>query len=164
MGVLTVTGIAAGYSAADEVLKDLDFIADDSEIVCVIGPNGAGKSTLLRAIAGLLRPSRGSIVWNGQSLTDRTPAEIARLGVAYVPQEHNIFATMSVRENLEIGGYVDPAATPARIAEVMERFPLSISVNSAMMRQLPPLRYVATAWRCASIPSPLLACFPVETR
>jgi branched-chain amino acid transport system ATP-binding protein len=124
MGVLTVTGIAAGYSAADEVLKDLDFVADDSEIVCVIGPNGAGKSTLLRAIAGLLRPSRGSIVWNDQSLTDRTPAEIARLGVAYVPQEHNIFATMSVRENLEIGGYVDPAATPARIAEVMERFPL----------------------------------------
>ena len=124
MGVLTVTGIAAGYSAADEILKDLDFVADDSEIVCVIGPNGAGKSTLLRAIAGLLRPSRGSIVWNDQSLTDRTPAEIARLGVAYVPQEHNVFQTMSVRENLEIGGYVEPAKVPARIAGAMERFPV----------------------------------------
>jgi branched-chain amino acid transport system ATP-binding protein/neutral amino acid transport system ATP-binding protein len=124
MGLLTVSNIVAGYTAADEILKDLDFVVDEGEIVCVIGPNGAGKSTLLKAIAGLLRPSHGSIVWKNQSLVGRPPSEIARLGVAYVPQEANVFPSMSVRENLEIGGYVEPRKVPARTARVMERFPV----------------------------------------
>ena len=68
MGPLTVSGIVAGYTAADEILKGLDFAVDENEIVCVIGPNGAGKSTLLRAIAGLLTPSQGSITWKDRSL------------------------------------------------------------------------------------------------
>ena len=95
------------------------------EIVCVIGPNGAGKSTLLKTIAGLLQPSQGAIdAARRRRSRGLPPREIARLGVAYVPQEHNIFPTMSVRENLEIGGYVDPARTPARIGRVFERFPM----------------------------------------
>jgi len=112
MGLLSVSGITAGYTAADEILKELDFAVDDGEIVCIIGPNGAGKSTLLKAIAGLVAPSRGAIALRGRSLAGLPPREITRLGVAYVPQEHNIFPTMSVRENLEIGGYVDAARTP----------------------------------------------------
>jgi branched-chain amino acid transport system ATP-binding protein len=124
MGVLTVSDVVAGYTAADEILKGLDLAVDDGEIVCVIGPNGAGKSTLLKAIAGLLQPSRGSIVWKNQSLVGRPPSEVARLGIAYVPQEHNVFHSMSVAENLEIGGYVEPAQVPARSARVMERFPV----------------------------------------
>jgi branched-chain amino acid transport system ATP-binding protein/neutral amino acid transport system ATP-binding protein len=124
MGLLSVSGIVAGYTAADEILKGLDFAIDDGEIVCIIGPNGAGKSTLLKTIAGLVAPSRGSIILRGRPLAGLPPREISRLGVAYVPQEHNIFPTMSVRENLEIGGYVDAARTPARIGQVMERFPL----------------------------------------
>jgi len=124
MGLLTVSSIVAGYTATDEILKDLDFAVDEGEIVAVIGPNGAGKSTLLKAIAGLLRPSHGSIVWKDQSLVGRPPSEIARLGVAYVPQEHNVFQSMSVRENLEIGGFVEPAKVSARAARAMERFPV----------------------------------------
>jgi branched-chain amino acid transport system ATP-binding protein len=124
MGLLNVAGIVVGYTAADEILKGLDFAVGDREIVCVIGPNGAGKSTLLKAIAGLLQPSHGSITLRGGSLAGLAPREITRLGVAYVPQEHNVFPTMSVRENLEMGGYVDESRTRERIAEVMERFPM----------------------------------------
>ncbi|MEJ0078762.1 MAG: ABC transporter ATP-binding protein [Alphaproteobacteria bacterium] len=124
MGLLNAAGVVAGYTAADEILKGLDFAVDDREIVCIIGPNGAGKSTLLKAIAGLLHPSQGSITLRGHSLAGLEPREITRLGVAYVPQEHNVFPTMSVRENLEMGGYVDESRTKARIAEVMERFPM----------------------------------------
>jgi len=124
MGLLNAAGVVAGYSAADEVLKGLNFAVDEREIVCIIGPNGAGKSTLLKSIAGLLQPSQGSITLRGHSLAGLAPREITRLGVAYVPQEHNVFPTMSVRENLEMGGYVDESQTKARIAEVMERFPM----------------------------------------
>jgi len=136
MGLLSVSGITAGYTAADEILKELDFAVDDGEIVCIIGPNGAGKSTLLKAIAGLVAPSRGAIALRGRSLAGLPPREITRLGVAYVPQEHNIFPTMSVREYLEIGGYVDAARTPARIAQVMERFPLLARKRQSAARTL----------------------------
>jgi branched-chain amino acid transport system ATP-binding protein len=124
MGFLNVAGIVAGYTAADEILKGVDFTLDEGEIVCVIGPNGAGKSTLLKAIAGLLAPSRGAITFKDRSLVGLLPRDITRLGVAYVPQEHNVFPSMSVAENLEIGGYVAPARTAARMEAVLARFPV----------------------------------------
>ena len=124
MGLLTATGIVAGYGAADEILKGVDLRVEPGEIVGIIGPNGAGKSTLLKAIAGLLKPKAGSISLNGQDITGREPRDISRLGLAYVPQEHNIFPSMSVRENLEMGGYVDPKAAKARIEGVFTRFPM----------------------------------------
>ena len=124
MGLLNVAGLVAGYSAADEVLKGVDFTIEPGEIVGVIGPNGAGKSTLLKTIAGLLKPGRGEIHLDGKSIGGHAPREIARLGVAYVPQEQNIFPTMSVRENLEMGGYVDPKGSKRRIGSVFERFPV----------------------------------------
>jgi branched-chain amino acid transport system ATP-binding protein/neutral amino acid transport system ATP-binding protein len=124
MGFLNVTGIVAGYTATDEILKGLDFALAAGEIVCVIGPNGAGKSTLLKAIAGLLAPSRGAITFKERSLVGLMPRDIARLGVAYVPQEQNIFPSMSVIENLEIGGYVEPARTAGRMDRVLARFPV----------------------------------------
>ncbi len=124
MGLLNVAGLVAGYSAADEVLKGVDFTIEPGEIVSVIGPNGAGKSTLLKTIAGLLKPGRGDIQLDGKPIGGHAPREIARLGVAYVPQEQNIFPTMSVRENLEMGGYVDPAGSKRRIDAVFQRFPV----------------------------------------
>ncbi len=124
MGLLNVEGLVAGYSAADEVLKGVDFTIEPGEIVGVIGPNGAGKSTLLKAIAGLLKLGRGEIRLDGKPIGGHAPREIARLGVAYVPQEQNIFPTMSVRENLEMGGYVDPKGSKRRIDSVFERFPV----------------------------------------
>jgi branched-chain amino acid transport system ATP-binding protein len=124
MGFLNVSGIVAGYTATDEILKGLDFALAAGEIVCVIGPNGAGKSTLLKAIAGLLTPSRGAITFKERSLVGLMPRDITRLGVAYVPQEQNIFPSMSVIENLEIGGYVEPARTARRLDRVLARFPV----------------------------------------
>jgi branched-chain amino acid transport system ATP-binding protein len=124
MGLLTVQGVVAGYSAADEVLKGVDFTVAPGEMVAIIGPNGAGKSTLLKAIAGLLKPSKGSIMLKDAPIHGHPPREISRLGLAYVPQEHNVFPTMSVRENLEMGGYVDAKNTKSRIERVFERFPM----------------------------------------
>lgn len=124
MGTLTAHDIVAGYSAADEVLKGVDFAVGEGEIVCIIGPNGAGKSTLLKAIAGLIKPSRGSVTLQGKDITGLAARDISRLGLAYVPQEHNVFPTMSVRENLEIGGYVDQHATGRRIDQAFSRFPV----------------------------------------
>ena len=124
MSLLCVEGLVVGYSAADEVLKGVDFSVDTGEIVGVIGPNGAGKSTLLKSIAGLLKPGRGSIRMNGESIGGRAPRDISRMGVAYVPQEQNIFPTMSVRENLEMGGYIDPAGCRRKIELAFERFPI----------------------------------------
>lgn len=121
---LAVHDVVAGYSAADEVLKGVNFEVRPGEIVCIIGPNGAGKSTLLKVIAGLVRPSRGTVELQGVDITGMAARDISRRGLAYVPQEHNVFPTMSVRENLEMGGYVDRTAAEDRIAGVFERFPV----------------------------------------
>jgi branched-chain amino acid transport system ATP-binding protein len=124
LSLLSVQGLVVGYGANDEVLKDVDFSVDPGEIVGIIGPNGAGKSTLLKAIAGLLRPGSGSIRIDGESVGGRAPRDISRMGVAYVPQEQNIFPTMSVRENLEMGGYIDAAGSKRKIEGAFERFPI----------------------------------------
>ncbi len=124
MGLLSVAGVVAGYSAADEILKGVDLAVDSGEIVAIIGPNGAGKSTLLKAIAGILKPKAGTILLAGQRIDGRPAREISTLGIAFVPQEYNIFPTMSVGENLEIGGYVDRRRAPGRIAAILARFPM----------------------------------------
>ena len=124
MTLLICTDIVAGYSSGDEILKGVNFAVGPGEIVAIIGPNGAGKSTLLKAIAGLLRPSRGAVVLDGRPINGLTPREIAQSGVAFVPQEANIFPSLSVRENLEIGGYLDPASVRRRIDLAFQRFPM----------------------------------------
>ena len=103
MSLLVVSDIVAGYGRGDEILKGVHLTVEDKEIVAIIGPNGAGKSTLLKTIAGLLRPESGSITLRGAPIHSLAPREVSRLGVAFVPQEQNIFATLSVRENLGDG-------------------------------------------------------------
>jgi branched-chain amino acid transport system ATP-binding protein/neutral amino acid transport system ATP-binding protein len=124
VGLLTVEGVVAGYSSSDEVLKGVDLDVEAGEIVSVIGPNGAGKSTLLKVIAGVLAPSRGRVRLGSTSIEGRPPREISALGVAFVPQERNVFPTLSVRENLEMGGYLDFRRTRPRIEAIFARFPL----------------------------------------
>ena len=121
---LSVSGLVVGYGPADEILKGLDFAVDEGEIVAVIGPNGAGKSTLLKAIAGLLRPSQGSIMFDGAAIGGRPAREVCRLGLAYVPQENNIFPNMTVRENLEMGGFADRTNTRSRVEAIFGWFPM----------------------------------------
>ena len=123
MGLLSVEDVVAGYTVADEILKSVSLTVEPGEIVSIIGPNGAGKSTLLKAIAGIVRPRTGAIRLRGERIDHRVPREISALGVAFVPQEHNVFPTMTVRENLEMGGFVDPKRTRERIEMVFARFP-----------------------------------------
>ena len=124
MGLLSVEGLVAGYSAADEILKGVDLTLDAGEIVSVIGPNGAGKSTLLKVIAGILVPHQGSVRLRGKLIGGRPPRAISALGLAFVPQEQNVFPSMTVRENLEMGGFLDPAGSRAKVDSIFARFPM----------------------------------------
>jgi len=124
VGLLSVQGLVAGYSAADEILKGVDLTLDAGEIVCVIGPNGAGKSTLLKVIAGILVPHEGSVWLRGEPIGGRAPRAISALGLAFVPQEQNVFPSMTVRENLEMGGFLDPAGSRGKIDSILSRFPV----------------------------------------
>ena len=122
--LLAVEDLVAGYGASEEILKGVALTADAGEIVAVIGPNGAGKSTLLKVIAGLLHPQRGAVRLRGAAIHGLAAREISARGVAFVPQEQNVFGTLSVRENLEIGGYVDPAGSRTKIDAIFARFPV----------------------------------------
>jgi branched-chain amino acid transport system ATP-binding protein len=122
---VTLTDVVAGYGFGD-VLRGLDLVAEAGEITCLIGPNGAGKSTVLRAVSGLLRPSRGSILVGGQDIVGLSPRRLLELGVVHVPQERSLFPLMSVWENLLMGGFIlrDKRAVRVRAEEIAERFPL----------------------------------------
>jgi len=124
MTLLSVENLVGGYTRADTILKGVSAHAEKGEIVAILGPNGAGKSTLLKAIAGQLALRDGVVKLDGRALTGLKPREVARQGVAYVPQEANVFAGLTIRENLEIGGYLDPAHTRPRMAEMFDRFPM----------------------------------------
>jgi branched-chain amino acid transport system ATP-binding protein len=121
--MLSVENVVAGYGAHDEVLKGVDIAVAEKEMVVLIGPNGAGKSTLLKSIAGLLKPREGTIVFEGKPIAGLKPREITRQGVAFVPQEANVFPSLSIEANLEMGGYVDRRATKVRIDAAYARFP-----------------------------------------
>lgn len=101
--ILAAADLVAGYTPEVDILNGLSVAVAQGEMVTVVGANGAGKSTLLKAIVGLLRPKRGSILLAGTGIAGLRPSEIARHGIGYVPQRDNVFESMSVEENLEIG-------------------------------------------------------------
>jgi branched-chain amino acid transport system ATP-binding protein/neutral amino acid transport system ATP-binding protein len=136
MTLLAATDIVAGYGRGDEILKGVNLTVAPNEIVAIIGPNGAGKSTLLKTIAGLLHPTRGTILLDGEAIHALSPRDIARAGVAFVPQEANIFPALTIRENLEIGGWLDPAHVRARIDAAFERFPMLAEKRNRAARTL----------------------------
>jgi branched-chain amino acid transport system ATP-binding protein len=122
-GVLSVKGLVAGYGDS-EILHGVDLEVRANELVCVIGPNGAGKSTLLKAILGLARVRGGSILLEGEEVAGLAPNRIVAKGVAYVPQVANVFATLTVRENLEVGAFLRPDLIASSLDRVHELFPL----------------------------------------
>jgi ABC-type branched-subunit amino acid transport system ATPase component len=123
--ILTLEGVTAGYGGGD-ILKDVSFTVADREIMCIVGPNGAGKSTLLATISGVLRPRRGAIAFQGESLVGLAPRDVLARGVVLVPQAHSLFPEMTVRENVEMGAYTvrDAELVRRRLGEVEELFPL----------------------------------------
>lgn len=122
---LNATDIHAGYGKI-EVLHGAAIHADGGEIICIIGPNGSGKSTLLKAIFGLLKPTKGTVSFNGTDITRLEPEQKVRLGIAFIPQGRNVFPSLSVRENLEMGGTAldDEKAVQRAIEEALEEYPL----------------------------------------
>src|ERR1043165_5491754 len=122
--MLAVSNVVAGYGAHDEVLKGVGLTVAERELVVLIGPNGAGKSTLLKSIAGFLKPREGAISFGGKPIGGLKPREITRQGVAFVPQEANVFPSLTIEANLEMGGYVDRGATQERLQAAYARFPI----------------------------------------
>lgn len=105
MSLLDMTDIHGGYGGAN-ILNGVNIAIDANQIGVIVGPNGAGKSTTLKALFGLLRISQGNVVFNGQDITNLAPEKLVREGLSFVPQEFNVFPTMSVQENLEMGAYI----------------------------------------------------------
>jgi branched-chain amino acid transport system ATP-binding protein len=120
--VLEVRDLVAGYGRF-AVLHEVDFELATGESAAIMGANGAGKSTLMKAISKSIPVMAGSVRWSGKDLTRRSAADVARSRVAYVPQEANVFAELSVRDNLMLGADVHPDPAP-RVDAMMERFPL----------------------------------------
>jgi ABC-type branched-subunit amino acid transport system ATPase component len=121
---LVLDGIVAGYGGGD-VLRGVSFEVPDGAITCVVGPNGAGKSTVMRVISGLLKPRIGSVTLRGEKLNGKSPRQILRMGVVQVPQNHSLFKDMTVRENIDLGGYIlsDRGAIAKRMDAVFDTFP-----------------------------------------
>jgi branched-chain amino acid transport system ATP-binding protein len=134
--LLSARDIVAGYSAHDEVLKRVSINVDERELVVLIGPNGAGKSTLLKTFAGFVHPREGQILLSGRPIHGMKPREIARCGVAFVPQEANVFPSLSVEENLEMGGYIDRREYNQRSEAVYARLPILRQRRSLAARSL----------------------------
>jgi ABC-type branched-subunit amino acid transport system ATPase component len=120
--VLTTEGLVAGYVPEVNILSGVDLRVNEGEIVTVIGPNGAGKSTLIKSIFGLLPPREGRVTLRGEDLTGRPPHVITRLGMSYVPQLDNVFLSLTVDENLEMGA-LDRSTVKERMARMYELFP-----------------------------------------
>lgn len=122
---LAVEGLHAGYNRKD-VVYGLDIALAEGEVLVVLGHNGAGKTTAMSAVFGLIRPSQGSVRYEGAEIAGRSPVENVRAGIAYVPQGHGIFRRLSVQVNLELGAFAltDKSAIPANLEQVFELFPI----------------------------------------
>ena len=120
--VMHVENLFAGYGET-EILHGVDINISDGEIVCIIGPNGAGKSTVLKAILGQINVTQGSIHLSEEDILSIPTSQIIKKGISYVPQTNNVFVSLSVEENLEMGAWVNPDDTQVKLNEMYELFP-----------------------------------------
>ncbi len=123
--LLAAAGIAAGYGKK-EIVRGIDLAVAEREVLLVLGHNGAGKTTLMRALFGLIAPSAGRVTFAARDITGRRPAENVAEGLAFIPQGHGIFPTLSVRDNLELGAFAlpDRFQLGARLDTVFALFPI----------------------------------------
>ncbi len=123
MIVLKAEDITAGYGEAD-ILENVHVRVRNEEIVSVIGPNGAGKSTLLKTLFGILKPKRGNVTLKGEDITGLKPDRVVRKGMSYVPQVDNVFPSLTIQENLEMGAFIRNDDYSPRLDEVYDLFPV----------------------------------------
>ena len=122
--VIECNGIAAGYVKGLNILQGVDLIVHEKEIVSIIGPNGAGKSTLLKAIMGIINISGGRFFINGLEKTNTPTHQIVSEGVGYVPQVENVFPSLTIEENLEIGSWSVKDNIKQSISKIFDDFPM----------------------------------------
>ncbi len=121
--LLEVTNVYAGYVKDLNILQGIDFRIAPGELVAVIGPNGAGKSTLAKTIFGLLTPEQGQIIFKGKNITGLKSDKIVKKGMCYVPQITNVFASLSVEENLEMGAFIRTGSLRSLKQKIYTMFP-----------------------------------------
>ena len=120
--LLVVEGLTAGYGGAP-IIQDVEFRARKGEITAVVGPNGAGKSTFLKVVVGVLPCTKGKVVLNGKDVTGLPAQKLVREGISYIPQVANVFPSLTVKENLEMGAYALRSGVKEKIAHVCDLFP-----------------------------------------
>jgi ABC-type branched-subunit amino acid transport system ATPase component len=123
MILLQADQLSSGYGKLD-ILNQVNIEVKAGEIVSVIGPNGAGKSTLLKTIFGILTPRTGRISLMDEDITGLKPDKIARKGISYVPQVDNVFPSLTIQENLEMGAYIRKDDYTRRLEEIYQLFPM----------------------------------------
>ncbi|HEY9646984.1 MAG TPA: ABC transporter ATP-binding protein [Chroococcidiopsis sp.] len=121
--ILQVTDVYAGYVRDLDILQGVNFKVYPGELVAIIGPNGAGKSTLAKTIFGLLTPHQGSILFKGEAIAGLKSNQIVQRGMCYVPQIANVFPSLTVEENLEMGAFVSDAPLKPLKEHIFETFP-----------------------------------------
>lgn len=122
MPLLEAIGLRAGYGGS-EILHGVDLAVDAGEIVTIIGPNGSGKSTAMKAVVGVAPVTAGAVRFDGRSIESLPADRRIPLGICYVPQTENVFPSLTIAENLEMGGFLRKDGLKPRAAELYERFP-----------------------------------------
>ncbi|RED11912.1 ABC transporter ATP-binding protein [Pontivivens insulae] len=123
MSFLNASAMTGGYGAAD-ILHSCDITVEQGQIAVIVGPNGAGKSTAMKAVFGMLPLREGSVTLDGQDITGLTPQERVAMGMGFVPQTNNVFVSMTVQENLEMGAYLRRDDFRSTMEQVFDLFPI----------------------------------------
>jgi branched-chain amino acid transport system ATP-binding protein len=123
MPLVEVKSVVGGYGGAP-ILNGVNITIEQSDIGVIVGPNGAGKSTTLKAIFGLLKVTSGSILFEGREIANTLPDKLVPMGLSFVPQEKNVFTTMTVEENLEMGAFIRRDDYSGTLEEIYAMFPV----------------------------------------
>ena len=128
--------MTAGYGDGPDIISSCSITANKGEIVAILGPNGAGKSTAMKAMLGLLKLKSGSVTLNGEDISKTNPQDRVKKGISFVPQTRNVFAELTVRENLEIGGFLTEGSLENKIESIYSLFPILSEKKSQVVGQL----------------------------
>ena len=130
------TQMTAGYGDGPDIISSCSISANRGEIVAILGPNGAGKSTAMKAMLGLLNLKSGSVILDGEDISKISPQDRVKQGISFVPQTRNVFAELTVRENLEIGGFLREEGLDQMIENIYNLFPILSEKKSQIVGQL----------------------------
>ena len=128
--------MTAGYGDGPDIISSCNINANRGEIVAILGPNGAGKSTAMKAMLGLLKLKSGSIFIDGKDITNLSPQDRVKTGISFVPQTRNVFADLTVKENLEVGAFLREDDVNKVIDEIYELFPILSEKKSQIVGEL----------------------------